>query len=174
MTQLRRHVTDVPYEVIKWFQEHDRTSRGEARELARAELTARRDGYVIKWADPWVCQLLDVDDDTKLLESSDDVFLDGTPLTDPRAREVEQRLARKAGLKPPGLPGAGYISRCGGDRIIQWDWDGYTISWEHICVCQLFGPDGTLIDESGGWNRDMAAKPYARVIAADLALRAGV
>jgi hypothetical protein len=173
MTQLQRRVTDVPYEDIRWFQEHDRTSRDRARELARAELTARRDGYVIRWVHPWICQLDDPDDGEKLLASADWIVVDGSPVTDPRAREVEQQLAREAGLKPPGLPDAGRIRRDG--NVLRWEGDGYGVFWEHVWVCQLFEPDGrTLIDESDAWGVDPATSPLGRIIAADLAHNAGV
>jgi hypothetical protein len=67
--RLRRRVTDIPADVEDWFAEHSPYGPTMARELARAELTAKRDGYVIRWVRPWVCQLLEPDGATVISES---------------------------------------------------------------------------------------------------------
>jgi len=91
-------VTDVPHDDIDWFAAHAGTSQGEARELARAEHTARRDGYVTEWEQHWTCQLLEPDGET-LVEWIDGVLLTtGNPDTDPRARVIAAQLALDAGV----------------------------------------------------------------------------
>jgi hypothetical protein len=154
--ELRRRVTDIPRDVEGWFADHSPCGRLRARELARAELTAQRDGYVIRWVHPWVCQLLEPGDQEVLIATAQDVMLEGGPDTDPRARKVERQLIRAAGLDVPDGPGC-------------------VVCWEHVWVCQLLEPDGkTVISESGWWAADPAARPFARVVAAELALSAGI
>ena len=152
----RRRVTEIPRETEQWFRDHS-PDAGRARELARAELTAERDGYVFRWVRPWACQLCEPDDQENEIATAHDIMLDGTPGTDPRARKVERQLLRTAGRDDPHGPGA-------------------VITWEQTWTCQLLEPDGTtVIDESGGWARDPAASPgHARLIAARLALEAGI
>jgi hypothetical protein len=169
----RRRVTDVPHDDISWFAAHarlDPTGWAQAEELARAELTARRDGYVVKWVHPWVCEFLELDGE-KLIVLSGNVMLDGTPDTDPGARLVEEKLAREAGVAVP----------CG--RLVPVEakymgtGDGYLVEWSRHWVCQLFEPDGeTLIERSDGWVLDGTpdTDPFARVLAAQLTLDAGV
>lgn len=154
--RLRRRVTDVPRDAENWFAEHHPYGPVMARELARAELTAQRDGYVIRWIRPWVCQLLEPHDQDTAIATARGVMLEGTPDTDPRAREVEQQLKHTAVRDDPAGPGC-------------------VVCWEQVTVCQLLEPDGaTLILQSGGWNIDPAAHPLARQVAADLALEAGI
>jgi hypothetical protein len=153
---LRRRVTDIPREVEEWFTGHSRYGRTRARELARAELTAQRDGYVIRWVHPWICQLLEPGDEEVAIATAHNVMLEGGPDADPRARKVERQLARTAGRDAPDGPGC-------------------VVCWEHVWVCQLLEPGGeTVIGESGGWAVDPAANPVARWIAAELALGAGI
>jgi hypothetical protein len=53
---LRRRVTDVPAADIAWFEEHCcQATSNTARELGRAEHTARRDGYIRRWVRIWIC-----------------------------------------------------------------------------------------------------------------------
>jgi hypothetical protein len=138
-----------------WFRVHGPYPTGMAREPARADLTARRDGYMIRWAQPWVCQLLEPDEKEIAIATSCGVTLTGTPEADPRARLVEQQLIRAAGREDPEGPGC-----------IVW--------WEQVWACQLFEPDGaTLIGESDGWMIGPDG-PDARVIAAGLALEEGI
>lgn len=152
----RRRATDVPRENEDWFREHSPYEPGMARELARAELTAGRDGYVIRWVNPWVCQLLEPDNEDIAIATAHGVMLEGTPDTDPRARKVERQLTRTAGRDDSGGPGC-------------------VICWERVWICQVLEPDGkTVIIESDGWNIDPATDPRARGIAAELALEAGI
>ena len=152
----RRRVTDIPRDVEVWFFEHTPYGADMARELARAELTAQRDGYVIRWVHPWVCQLLEPDDENIAIATAHDIKLDGTPDTDPRGRKVEQQLIRTAGRDDPAGPGC-------------------VVYWEQVWVCELVEPDGvTVIIRSGGWCIEPAANPSARQIAAILAIDAGI
>jgi hypothetical protein len=67
---LRRRVTDVPETDIAWFQKYCcQATRDSARELARAERTACRDGYILRWVRIWICQLLEPDGRTLTDES---------------------------------------------------------------------------------------------------------
>ncbi len=172
---MRRRVTDVPDANVRWFMEQDGNGPSISRELARAELTAQRDGYVIRWARPWVCQILEPDAEGGLIGSDWAAILDGTPDTDPRARETEQRLLREAGLFSDDEPGDPTSVERGEYRIVR-RYASYHIFWEQCSVCQLFEPDGTtLIAQSDGWAvMDPATDPHARGIAADLLLEAGV
>jgi hypothetical protein len=152
----RRRVTDIPRDVENWFRQNSRYQPDLARERARAELTAQRDGYVIRWVHPWACQLLEPDNEDIAIATEFGVILVGTPDTDPRAREVERQLIRTAGRDDPAGPGC-------------------VVRWEHVWVCQLLEPDGvTLIMESGGWCIDPATDPFARQLAAEMALEAGI
>lgn len=152
----RRRVTDIPWDVEDWFREHSLYGPDLARERARAELTARRDGYVIRWVHPWACQLLEPDDEDVAIATAHGVMLEGTPDTDPRGRQVERQLIRTAGRDDPAGPGC-------------------VVRWEHVWVCQLLEPDGaTLIIESDGWSFDPATDPFARQLAAEMALEAGI
>jgi len=171
----RRRVTDVPDANMRWFMEQDGHDSFQSRELARAELTAERDGYVIRWVHPWVCQILEPVADGGLIESAEGVFLDGTPDTDPRAREIEQQLLREAGLHTNGDAEPTSVKRDERGGILR-SHVSHHISWERVSVCQLFGPDGTtLIDQSDGCMLlDPATNPRARGIAAELLLAAGV
>lgn len=172
-------VTDVPAEDVTWFMEHGLAEgAAQAEELAPAELTAKRDGYVIRWVRPWVCQIREPDDEKLdgLITSADGVILDGTPNTDPRARQVEQRLLQEAGLCGDGettrLPSS---ERCDGDHRILRRYAGYHVFWEQVWVCQLFEPDSTtLISQSDGLSVDPYTHPHGRAFAAHLLLEAGV
>lgn len=175
---LRRRVTDVPVENVDWFLKHAWADLSMAEELARAELTAQRDGYVILWAHPWVCQIRQPDDNDEggLVTSVDGVILDGTPSTDPRARQVEQQLLQEAGLWSDGdtgkLPNS---ERYDGEQRIRRRYASYHVFWEHVWICQLFEPDGTtLIAESDGLSLDPNTDPRARAFAAHLLVEAGV
>jgi hypothetical protein len=153
---LNRRVTDIPRDVERWFAEHNPYGWPMSRELARAELTARRDGYVIRWLHPWVCQLLEPGDQEVAIATAHNVMLEGTPDDDPRARKVERQLIRTAGRDDPDGPGC-------------------VVYWEQVWTCQLLEPDGeTVISESGGWGADPATHPVARWVAAGLALDAGI
>jgi hypothetical protein len=154
--KLRRRVTEVPWDVEDWFRENSRYYPELARERARAELTVQRDGYVIRWVHLWYCQLLEPDDEDVAIATAHGVMLEGTPDTDPRAPKVERQLIRTAGRDDPAGPGC-------------------VVRWEHAWVCQLLEPDGvTLIMESEGWAFDPATDPFARQLAADMALEAGI
>jgi hypothetical protein len=105
---------------------------------------------------PWVCQLLEPGDQEVLIATAHDVMLEGGPDADPRARKVERQLIRSAGLDTPDGPGC-------------------VVCWEQVWVCQLLEPDGeTVISESAGWAADPATHPFARWVAAELALDAGI
>ena len=152
----RRRVTDIPRDVEGWFFEHTSYGAYMARELARAELTAQRDGYVTRWVHPWVCQLLEPHDENIAIATAHGVMLDGTPDTDPRGRKVEQQLTRTAGRDDPAGPGC-------------------VVYWEQVWVCEVVEPDGvTVIIRSGGWCIEPADNPSTRKIAAIMALDAGI
>ena len=152
----RRRVTVIPWDVQDWFQENSLCYPDLARERARAELTAKRDGYVIRWIHPWHCQLVEPHDTDIAIATAHSVMLEGTPDTDPRALKVERQLIRTAGRDDPTGPGC-------------------VVRWEHVWICQLLEPDGvTLIMESDGWTFDPATAPFARELAADMALEAGI
>jgi hypothetical protein len=162
----RRRVTDVPAGNVRWFTDWTEAGSRMALELARAELTAQRDGYVIRWAHPWVCQLLKPlkedncpEDGGDLVDSVHDVYLDGTPDADQRAREMESQLLRAAGLDAQSA-----------------ERSGYTFRWEQVWTCQLYEPDGvTLMGESYGWSDGPDDDPaHSRWVAADLLLDEGV
>jgi hypothetical protein len=105
----RRRVTDVPDGDISWFLDHERhvTAR-EARELARAEATGRRDGYVFRWRRAWGCAITAPGRETELAGTIEHLFLDPDPVSDPAARQVEQDLRREAGL--PGQAAVGELT----------------------------------------------------------------
>jgi hypothetical protein len=76
-------VTDVPAADIAWFEEHCcQASSNTTRGPARAEHTARRDGYIRRWVRTWICQLLEPDGETPIT-LSDYLTLGGRPGTDP-------------------------------------------------------------------------------------------
>lgn len=171
---LRRRVTDVPSANVRWFMKLDGNDSFHSTELARAELTAQRDGYVIRWVHPWVGQLLEPVDEGGI-GSAEDVTPDGTQDLDPRARETERQLLRESGLcanaeaeEPTSIERneSGILRR----------YTSYHIAWEDVLVCQLLEPDGTtIIDQSDNWMLlDPAINPRARDIAAYLLLEAGV
>jgi transcriptional regulator with XRE-family HTH domain len=173
----RRRVTEIPREDIDWFAQHGLVADADAAwELARAELTARRDGYIIRWVRPWHCQILPAADELGLLADSGYVFLDQTPDRDPAALLIEQRLEHEAELlgpdspwQPSHVPG----STCPKYTIDRGD---YLITWVQPWVCQLLEPDGaTLIDQSDGWSfANPQTHPRARWLAAHMALEAGI
>jgi hypothetical protein len=162
----RRRVTDVPAENVQWFTDWTDAGSPMARELARAELTAQRDGYVIRWAHPWACQLLGPlkesdhpEDGGELIDSVRYLYLDGAPDADHHAREIESQILRRAGLD------AQHAQR-----------SGYAFRWEQVWTCQLYEPDGaTLIGQSYGWSVGPDDDPaHSRWVAADLLLAEGV
>jgi hypothetical protein len=153
---LRRRVTEIPREVEDWFWDHSTHGVCMARELARAELTASRDGYIIRWVHPWACQLLEPGPEEILIATAHGVFLRGTPQTDPVARKVERQLMKTAGLGGPDGPGC-------------------VIAWEQQSVCQVLEPDGvTVISECGDYLLGVENEPRGREIAAWAAMDAGI
>jgi hypothetical protein len=162
----RRRVTDVPAQNVQWFTDWTDGDSRMARELARAELTAQRDGYVIRWVHPWVCQLLEplkdsdrTEDARDLVDSVKDVYLGTTPEADQHAREIESQILRRARLDAQSAQRS-----------------GYTFRWEQVWTCKLYEPDGvTLIGESYGWSIGPDDDPaHSRWVAADLLLYEGV
>jgi hypothetical protein len=172
---LRRRVTDVPDANVAWFMK-DGYDACMSIELARAELTAQRDGYVIRWVHPWVCQILEPVDEGGIIGSAVIVILDGTPDTDPRAPEIERQLLREAGLRTNRRAEKPTSIERDERGSVRRRYASYNIAWEHVSVCQLFEPDGTtLIGQSDSWVLlDPVTNPRARGIAADLLLEAGV
>jgi hypothetical protein len=172
---LRRRVTDVPDTNVAWFMKQDGYDLCMSIELARAELTAQRDGYVIRWVHPWVCQILEPVDEGGIIGSAEGVILDGTPDTDPSAPEIERQLLREAGLCTNGeAEEPTSVERDEGGSVRR-KYASYHIAWEHVSVCQLFEPDGTtLIGQSDSWMLLDPIPTPARGIAADLLLEAGV
>jgi hypothetical protein len=125
-----------------------------------------------------VCQIRQPDDNDEggLITSADDITLDGTPNTDPRAAQIEQRLVREAGLCSESDAGKLPSSeRYDGEQRIRRRYASYHVFWEQVWICQLFEPDGTtLIAESDGLSLDPETDPRARAFAAHLLLEAGV
>jgi hypothetical protein len=138
-----------PADAVLWFASHGEAGR--AREFARAEHAARRAGRTARWFRTWACEILS-DEAEKVIGGETGISLDAHPSADPRARAIEQRLIRAAGLGDPASPGH----------------DSYHLTWIRQATCRVYAPGGALLDECSDFLIPLDDPDRVRILTASI------